>query len=158
MTPNLAMLQFMLAVRERDRNGGHLASYTDLDPEESAIALAVGIENGWLTASCALTDAGLHLLRGDRQTAYVPVKARGEPRRIAEFGSLYRTRHGISRTLYADLKRVMPPLMLAALEELHATDGRLEEFETRHDLPARSARAILRLSLDTYTMLMGAIL
>jgi hypothetical protein len=156
ITPNMLMVQFLNAVRRQDREGGHLASFTGLDPAETDIAVAVGVRQGWLTADCHLTPAGLAVIRKD--TVPIPDIDRATSTRTISFADLYRDRDGLSKSLYVQIKAVLPPHMLAALEEIHVANCGFEDFETRHDLPSRSAKVVVRLALEAYALNLATIL
>lgn len=157
ITPNLLMLQFLNAVRKHERQGGHLASYTGLDPAETDIAVSLGVRQGWLTPDCALTAAGLALIRPDpiKQPATLPASDRRA--KVIDFADLYRDRTGLSKSLYDQVCAQMPALLVTALEEIHVGNRGFEDFETRHDLPSRSAKVVIRLALECYALTLAAI-
>jgi hypothetical protein len=156
--PNMLMFRFLLAVRKQARDGGHLAALTGLDPLETNIAVAVGKRQGWLTEDCKLTDAGLTVIRPDKNE---PIPGIFNPSRTTtkiSFSDLYLDRNGLSKSVYAQVKLQMPRVMMAALEEIHVAGGGYENFENRHDLPSRSAKAIVQLAIENYNLIMGRIL
>jgi hypothetical protein len=157
ITPNLLMIQFLNAVRKHERWGGHLATYTGLDPAETAIALSLGVRQGWLTPECVLTTAGLAVIRPvmPRETASVPPSDRRA--HAIDFADLYRDRTGLSKSLYDQVCAQMPALLVTALEEIHVGNRGFEDFETRHDLPSRSAKVVIRLALECYALTLAAI-
>lgn len=107
--PNSLMIRFLSVFP----SGGN----ADLDELEQEIAIAVGIENGWMNEDLSLTDKGKSFCVRE----FIALEINKEPERNHQ-------------------------LLDAAITQIRQGGMNLEDFEKKHKIPARSAKLVLRIA------------
>ena len=151
---NKLMMKFLVAVKEHQKVGGFFNKLTGLDPMETNIAVRVGVEYGWLTDDCKLTDAGRSVLSEVNKYPILISESKTLYMTKISFLDLYAERKGLSKSLYEHVSRNMPKIMMEALEEVYCQGIYIEQFEKNKRIPLRSCNTIIRCALENYDLIM----
>jgi len=151
---NKLMMKFLVAVKEHQKVGGFLNKMTGLDPLETNIAIRVGVEYGWLTDGCKLTENGYSVLSEVNKYPLLISDSKTLHMTKISFLDLYADREGLSKSLYDHVSRNMPKIMMAALEEVYCQGISVEKFEKDKQIPLRSCNTIIRCALENYDLIM----
>lgn len=139
---------------------------TGLDTLETALALAVAQEYGFIRRSAVRPDASVITPSGRKWMGECAmdgvvgpiIPARPEPIKtplqdrakvVSTIREIYELRNGVGKDDFVRISRAVTPLMLTAILRLEVNGeiGR-EDFEAQHEIPARSVRILVDQALE----------
>jgi hypothetical protein len=155
---NFKLLQFVSAVAMSNGDKSDLMRLSVFDPLEMEIAISIGVEFDYLirdpkSGKVIVTDAGRVAVNDSGMAAIISKPVVAQTRDIS-FPDLYATRKGASLHLYAELRDMLPPRTLTALEQLYGEHCPREKFERDQGLPARSAKVIGEYAMEVFQHVM----